>query len=72
VDGEKSIAQGGNGVVTPGCPACRKRLFTMANFMDHRADDVLPRIVDKLSGNSTSTENNPRGEDIHQGHSSDG
>jgi hypothetical protein len=26
------FAQGGNGVVTPGCPACRKRLFTMANF----------------------------------------
>jgi hypothetical protein len=34
------MAEGGNGVVTPGCPACRKRLFTMANFMDHLADDV--------------------------------
>jgi hypothetical protein len=42
VDTPPSIAQGGNGVVTPGCPACRKRLFTMANFMDHLADDVLP------------------------------
>ena len=27
-----SMAEGGPGVVVPGCPACRKRLFTMANF----------------------------------------
>jgi hypothetical protein len=44
-----SMAEGGPGVVVPGCPACRKRLFTMANFMDHLADDVLPVLVDKLS-----------------------
>lgn len=44
-----TIAQGGNGVVTPGCPACRKRLFTMANFMDHLAKDVLPPLLDRLS-----------------------
>ena len=50
VDQPPSIAQGGNGVVTPGCPACRKRLFTMQNFMDHLADDVLPAALDKLSG----------------------
>lgn len=36
------------GVVTPGCPTCRKRLFTMQNLMDHFADDVLPGLVDKL------------------------
>lgn len=44
-----SIADGGPGVVVPGCPACRKRLFTMANFMDHLADDVLPDLINKLS-----------------------
>jgi len=49
VDEPPSVAQGGNGVVTPGCPACRKRLFTMQNFMDHLADDVLPQALDKLS-----------------------
>jgi len=49
VDEPPSIAQGGNGVVTPGCPACRKRLFTMSNFMDHLADEVLPSLVDRLS-----------------------
>lgn len=49
VDEPPSVAQGGNGVVTPGCPACRKRLFTMANFMDHLTHDVLPAILNKLS-----------------------
>jgi hypothetical protein len=44
-----SMANGGPGVVVPGCPACRKRLFTMANFMDHLADDVLPELIDRLS-----------------------
>lgn len=45
VDQPPSVTQGGNGIVTPGCPACRKRLFTMQNFMDHLADDVLPDII---------------------------
>lgn len=49
VDTPPSVSQGGNGVVAPGCPACRKRLFTMANFMDHLADDVLPGLINKLS-----------------------
>jgi hypothetical protein len=42
------MANGGPGVVVPGCPACRKRLFTMANFMDHLADDVLPALLDRI------------------------
>ncbi len=44
-----AMAQGGKGVVTPGCPACRKRIFTMSKFVDHLADDVLPPLLDKLS-----------------------
>ena len=44
-----SMAEGGPGVVVPGCPACKKRLQTMANFMDHLADDVLPPLLDRLS-----------------------
>jgi hypothetical protein len=46
---QPSMANGGPGVVVPGCPACKKRLQTMANFMDHLADDVLPGLVDRLS-----------------------
>ncbi|PYU24188.1 MAG: hypothetical protein DMG30_09550 [Acidobacteria bacterium] len=48
VDQPPSIAQGGNGAVTPGCPACQKRLNTMAQFSDHLADDVLPVLIDRL------------------------
>jgi hypothetical protein len=50
-----SMANGGPGVVVPGCPACRKRLFTMVNFMDHLANDVLPAALDKLAQNHNVT-----------------
>jgi hypothetical protein len=46
---QPSMANGGPGVIVPGCPACKKQLFTMANFMDHLANDVLPAALDKLS-----------------------
>lgn len=46
VESPPAVAKGGHGVVVPGCPACRKRLFTMQNFMDHHlADDVLPPLT---------------------------
>jgi hypothetical protein len=35
-----SIAQGGKGVVVPGCPACMKRINTMSQFLDHPSDDI--------------------------------
>lgn len=50
-----SMAEGGSGVVVPGCPACRKRLFTMANFMDHLADDVLPALLDKIQDRAAAS-----------------
>jgi hypothetical protein len=34
VENPPAMAQGGKGVVVPGCPTCRKRLFTMQNFME--------------------------------------
>jgi len=39
IDGPPSIAEGGKGVVVPGCPACKKRVNTMSQFLDHLADD---------------------------------
>ena len=57
VDSPPSVAQGCNDVVVPGCPACRKRLFTVQQFMDHLADDVLPAALDKL-GTSRDNEGN--------------
>jgi hypothetical protein len=48
-----SIAQGGKGVVVPGCPACMKRINTMSQFLDHLADDVMPGLTEKLSETKT-------------------
>lgn len=45
VDEPPSIAQGGRGVVCPGCVTCRKKIFTMPQFMEHLAYDVLPKII---------------------------
>jgi hypothetical protein len=49
LDEPPSIAQGGKGVVVPGCPTCRKRFNTMSQFLDHLANDVLPPLLDMLS-----------------------
>lgn len=35
VDNPPAIAHGGNGVVVPGCPACKIRINTMNGFMEH-------------------------------------
>ena len=36
-------------IVQPGCPRCRKRFYTVPQFIDHLTDDVLPRLLDRLS-----------------------
>jgi hypothetical protein len=45
VSSPPSVAEGGADVVVPGCPACRKRLQTVNQFMAHLAEDVLPVIL---------------------------
>ena len=42
------MAQGERGIVTPGCPNCKKRFGTMPQFLDYLAHDVLPPLVDRL------------------------
>jgi hypothetical protein len=49
VDQPPSVAQGGKGVVVPGCPACKECINTMSQFLDHLADDVMPALIEKLS-----------------------
>jgi hypothetical protein len=49
VDEPLSVAQGGRGVVVPGCPTCKKKFGTMPQFLDHLTDDVLPAVLDRLS-----------------------
>jgi hypothetical protein len=51
VDQPPSIAQGGRGVVVPGCPACQKRINTMSQFLV--ADDVMPALIEKLAQTKT-------------------
>jgi len=43
IDEPPSIAQGGRGVVVPGCPAGKKRINTMPQFLDHLANDACRR-----------------------------
>ena len=54
LDEKPSMAQGGPGVVVPGCPQCRKRINTMAQFLDHLADEVLPAALANLKSSSAS------------------
>ncbi len=49
VDEPPSVAQGGEGGVVPGCPLCKKRFGTVPQFLAHLTDDVLPRVLDRLS-----------------------
>jgi hypothetical protein len=49
VDDPPSVAQGGKGVVVPGCPACQKRINTMSQFLRHLTEDAMPALIEKLS-----------------------
>jgi hypothetical protein len=55
LDEMPSMAQGGDGIVVPGCPACRKRINTMAQFIDHLAHDVLPALLDKIQDRAAAS-----------------
>jgi hypothetical protein len=43
-----SVAEGGKGVIVPGCVACRKLLYTNNQYLSHLALDVLPQIVERV------------------------
>jgi hypothetical protein len=50
------MAEGGRGVVIPGCETCKKPANTVTQYMEHLADDVLPvilRTVFKIAGESS-------------------
>jgi len=42
-----SIAEGGKGVIVPGCVACRILLYTNNQYLSHLAIDVLPQIIEQ-------------------------
>ena len=45
-------------LVTPGCPQCRKTLYTVDNFIDHIDNDVLPPLLDRHHTSSMSRSEN--------------
>jgi hypothetical protein len=49
VDDPPGIGQGGRGIVVAGCPACKKRLQSMNEFLRHLAEDAMPTLLDRLS-----------------------
>lgn len=49
VDEPPSVAQGGRGVVVAGCPACKKRVNTMTQFLDHLTNAAMPKLINRLS-----------------------
>jgi len=49
VENPPSIAQGGRGVVVPGCAVCKKRINTTSQFVEHLANDVLPGIISRAT-----------------------
>src|SRR5260221_13758390 len=53
VDNPPCIAQGGTGVVVPGCPACNKTSNTMNGFVEHLANDGLPGILERALSTPT-------------------
>jgi len=42
-----SIAEGGKGVIVPGCVHCKKLLYTNNQYLSHLAMDVLPQILEQ-------------------------
>ena len=56
VDNPPSVAQGGRGVVVPGCATCNKRANTTTHFLEHIANDAIPRRTQLLHGNAGRTQ----------------
>jgi hypothetical protein len=55
VDEPPAVSEGGRGVVIPGCPPCKKRIKTEAEYLRHLADDVLPIILRKAFAIASET-----------------
>jgi hypothetical protein len=51
-----SIAQGGTGVIVPGCVHCRKIIYTNNQYLSHLALDVLPQIIEQVIADQKTLE----------------
>ena len=50
-------SEGGKGVVVAGCPACKKRLNSTAQFLDHLANDAMPALLERISKEAVDKSN---------------
>jgi|SRR5579872_680159 len=50
LDASQPLPEGRKGVVVPGCPYCKKTIYTMAQFIEHLTLDVLPLIFEREPG----------------------
>ena len=48
IDKGVSVALGGDGILVPGCEACRERITTNSQYLRHLAEDVLPGILERV------------------------
>ena len=48
VDEPPSVAQGGKGVVVPGCAVCKIQIQTVERFLSHVCEKVLEKVEDEL------------------------
>jgi hypothetical protein len=55
VDNPPSVAQGGNGVVVPGCAFCKKRLNTSGSLQITLRTMCFPLLLDRLSVQSQNS-----------------
>lgn len=42
------MAEGGTGVMAPGCMLCKVRLNTSGQYLEHLLVDVLPQAVERI------------------------
>ena len=49
MDEPPSIVRGGKDVVVSGCPVCKKQMQSVAQFMRHLIEDVLPATIRKAA-----------------------
>ena len=48
VDEPPSVAQGGKGVVVPGCAVCKIQIHTVERFLSHVCEKVLATFENEL------------------------
>jgi len=48
VDEPPSVAEGGKGLVIPGCATCNVRINMTSQFLDHLANDAIPPLLDRF------------------------